>query len=102
MLSSPTNALYPMFDSNHKRKIKNDKIMRRRIELSTYTFDIFYRCRAENIPINTLSKIRFMSLTVDKLYKLHEALGHPRVTRMLHFVISKNLPFFVDGIKSMV
>ena len=43
-----------------------------------------------------------MSLTMDKLYELHEALGCPGVTRMLHFVKSKNLPFSVDDIKSMV
>ena len=43
-----------------------------------------------------------MSLTVDKLYELHEALGHPGVTRVLHFVKSKNLPFSVDDIKSMI
>ena len=36
------------------------------------------------------------------LYELYEALGHPGVTRMLHFVKSKSLPFSVDDIKSMV
>ena len=76
--------------------------MRWRIELSTYNFDIFYRCGAEIIPADTFSRIRCMSLTVDKLYELHEALGHPGVTRMLHFVKSKNLPFSVDDIKSMI
>ena len=76
--------------------------MRWRIELSTYNFDIFDRCGAENIPANTFSRIRCMSLTVDKFYELHKALGHPDVTRMLHFVKSKNLPFSVDDIKSMV
>ena len=83
-----------MFDSKHRGKIKNDKIMRWRIELSTYNFDIFYRCGAENIPADTFSRIRCMSLTVDKLYELHEALGHPGVTRMLHFVKSKKSALF--------
>ena len=44
-----------MLDSKHRSKIKNDKIMRWRIELSTYNFDIFYRCGAENIPADTFS-----------------------------------------------
>ena len=87
---------------HHDKNLKNDKIMRWRIELITYNCDIFYRCGAENIPADTFSRIRCMSLTVDKLYELHEALGHPGVTRMLHFVKSKNLPFSVDEIKSMV
>ena len=78
-----------MFDSKHRGKIKNDKIIRWRIQLSTYNFDILYRCGAENILADTFSRIRCMSLTVDKLYELHEALGHPGVTRMLHFVKSK-------------
>ena len=39
---------------------------------------------------------------MDKLYELHQALGHPGVTRMLHFVKSKNLSFSLDDIKSIV
>ena len=73
-----------------------------RIKSSTCNFDIFYRCRDKNIPADTLSWIKCTSLTVDKLEKLHEALGHPGVTCMLHFVKPKNLPFSVDDIKSIV
>ena len=74
--------------------------MQCRIELSTYNFDIFYRCEVENIPADTFSRIMCMSLTMDELYELHEALGHPGVIRMLHFVKSKNLSFSVDDINS--
>ena len=59
-----------MFEAKHKSKIKNDKIQRWRIELSTYNFDIVYRCGAENVLADTLSRIRCMSLTVNKLYEL--------------------------------
>ena len=46
-----------MFDSKQRGKIKNDKIMRWRLELSTYSFDINYRCGKENMPADTLSRI---------------------------------------------
>ena len=88
-----------MFDSKHKGKIKNDKIQRWRIELSTYNFDIVYRCGAENVPADTLSRIKCMNMSINKLYGLHDALCYPGVTRMMHFVRARNLPFSVDEIK---
>ena len=90
-----------MFEAKHKSKIKNDKIQRWRIELSTYNFDIVYRCGAENVPADTLSRIRCMSLTVNKLYELHNALCHPGISRMMHFVRARNLPFSVEDVKKM-
>ena len=73
-----------MFNTKHSGKIKNDKIMRWRIELSTYDFDIFYRCGEENIPADSLSS------------DLHNSLCHPGVTRLAHFVKQLNLPFSLD------
>ena len=90
-----------MFEAKHKSKIKNDKIQRWRIELSTYSFDIVYRCGVENVPADTLSRIRCMSLTVYKLYELHNALCHPGISRMMHFVHARNLPFSVEDVKKM-
>ena len=37
----------------------------------------------------------------DSLFKLHEALCHPGVTRLNHFVRTKNLPYSLDEIKKM-
>jgi transposase InsO family protein len=42
-----------------------------------------------------------MSLSVDKLAELHQSLCHPGVTRMAHFVKSRNLPFSIEEIKRM-
>ena len=42
-----------MFDQRHKGKIKNDKIMRWRVELSCYSFDIIYHPGKKNIPPDT-------------------------------------------------
>ena len=90
-----------MFDTKRHSKIKNDKVMRWRIELSMYDFDIIYRAGEENIPADALSRVKSMSLTLDKLHELHESLCHPGVARMTHFVKSRNLPFSVDDVKRM-
>ena len=80
---------------------KHFKVMRWRIELSMYDFDIIYQAGEENIPADALSRVKSMSLTLDKLYELHESLCHPGVARMTHFVKSRNLPFSVDDVKRM-
>ena len=68
-----------MFDTKHHSKIKNDKVMRWRIELSMYNFDIIYLAGEENIPADALSRVKSMSLTIDEL---HRSLCHPGVTRI--------------------
>ena len=45
-----------MFSKTHKSKIKNDKLLRWRTELSPYRFDIVYRPGKKNIPADTLSR----------------------------------------------
>ena len=91
-----------MFNTKHSGKIKNDKIMSWRIELSTFDFDIIYRCGEENIPADALSRIKCLSLTVDKLRYLHEYLCHPGEMRMAHFVKVRNLPFSLDQIRQVI
>ena len=56
-----------MFDTKRRSKIKDDKIMRWRLELYMFDFDIIYRAGEENIPADTLSRVRAMSLTLDNL-----------------------------------
>ncbi len=82
-----------MFDTKRQSKIKNDKVMRWRIELSMYDFAIVYRAGEENIPADALSRVKIMSLTIDKLYELHKSLCHPGMDRMAYFVKSRIYPF---------
>ena len=116
-----------MFNTNHKGKIKNEKIMRWRMELMCYHFDIKYRPGSENIPADTLSRpcntmfnanapifdpcdfsshsINSISSSVysniDKLKELHISLSHPGVTRMYHFVKNRNLPFSIEDVRKI-
>ena len=49
----------------------------------------------------TLSRAKCTMATEDSLFKLHEALCHLGVTRLNHFVRTKNLPYSLDEIKKM-
>ena len=48
-LVSDQKSVSYMFNTKQQGKIKNDKIMRWRIELSTFDFGIVYCCGEENI-----------------------------------------------------
>ena len=87
---------------SHASKIKNDKIQRWRIQLSNYKFDIRYRPGTQNIVADVLSRQVCGAIIDDRLKQLHQALCHPGVTRLTHWVRSKNLSFTSDDVKRVV
>ena len=91
-----------MFNKKLKGKIKNDKIMRWRIDLSCYSFDIEYKPGNENVVPDTLSRLICAIPSKNTLYKVHDALCHPGVVRLSHFVRAKSLPYSMDEIKRVV
>ncbi|XP_063625652.1 uncharacterized protein LOC134797361 [Cydia splendana] len=90
-----------MFDKKHTSKIKNEKIQRWRLELSPYKYDIVYRPGTQNHVADALSRVCAIVDTPAKLQSLHEALCHPGVTRMAHWVRSKNLAYSIEEIRNM-
>ena len=89
-----------MFDKQHKGKIKNDKIMRWKLELSCYSFDIIYRPGKDNFPADTLSQSSCATSSRETaLEDLHDALCHPGITRLWHLIRSKNLPYSLEEVK---
>ena len=87
MLITDQHSVAFMFNSKAAGKIKNDKIVRWRLELSCYHYDIAYRPGTENISADAFSCVCMCGATsVDKLRELHENLCHPGVSRMAHFV----------------
>ena len=92
-----------MFDQQHKGKIKNEKIMRWRMEMLCYSFDIIYKPGLDNVPPDMFSRncLNVCSVTHSpaELKQLHESLCHPGVTRMAHFIKIRNLPFTIDEIR---
>ncbi|XP_059819975.1 uncharacterized protein LOC132391153 [Hypanus sabinus] len=91
-----------MFSYQQRGKIKNDKILRWRIELSTYNYDILYRPGRLNEPPDALSRGACASAQLDQLYALHAQLCHPGVTRFYHFVKPWNLPYSLEDIRTMI
>ena len=51
LIKTDQRSVAYMFNTKQRGKIKNDKIMHWRIELSCYNFDIGYRPGAENIAL---------------------------------------------------
>ena len=91
-----------MYDRSLKTKIKNDKIQRWRLELSSYSFECVYRPGEENVAADALSRAFCSALTSNKsLLEIHDSLCHPGITRMYHYVKSKNLPYSLEDIKQM-
>ena len=95
-------AVSYMFSTCLKGKIKNHKIMRWRMELLPFSFDIQHRPGSENVAADALSRgnCRAVMHATD-LRSLHDALIHPGVQRMLHFVRSRNLPYSIEEVRKM-
>ena len=89
-----------MYDNRRRSKIKNDKIGRWRVDLSEYKFDIIYRPGKDNVAADTFSRIAAVGHPLGELKNIHEQLCHPGVTRLSHFVRSKNLPFTMEDVKA--
>ena len=88
-----------MFDNRRKSKIKNDKIARWRVELSQYKFEISYRPGPENVVADTFSRVASVGHPLQDLHELHEQLCHPGVSRLSHFVRSRNLPYTQENVR---
>ena len=90
-----------MFNPCHSSKIKNDKILRWRLELCEYQYDIKYRPGSDNVPCDTLSRVCSVASPSgsNSLEEIHASLCHPGVTRLYHFVKVKNLPYSLDDVK---
>ena len=91
-----------MFDNSNKGKIKNEKIQRWRIELSDFRYDIVYRPGKCNHVADTLSRSFCGAVSQISLKDLHDSLCHPGITRMMHFVRCRNLPFSLADVKQTI
>ena len=89
-----------MFDQKASTKVKNNKILRWRLELSEYHFDIQYRPGKENLSADTMSRVCSSVMKLPSLERIHADLCHPGISRLHQFVKIKNLPFSVQDVKS--
>ena len=93
-----------IFDLKHPSKVKNDKIQPWRLELPSYDFSAIYRPANKNNAIDTFSQAISSSVVSasGSLKSLHDSLCHPGITRMWHYVNTKNLPYSFEEVKTMV
>ena len=82
-------------------KINNYEIQGWRLALASYSNTIHYRPGRQNVGPDTLTRATCASMTnsSSRLSDIHDQLCHPRVTRLLHLVRIKNLPYSTDDIK---
>jgi len=97
-----------MLDLKHSSKVKNDKIQRWRLELSSFDYTTIYKPGIYNSAPDTLSRSVSASIScatttsLNSLKSLHESLCHPRITRLMHYVKTKNLPYCLEEVKRVV
>lgn len=91
-----------MFNNRRSGKIKNEKIQRWRLELSCYMFDISYRPGKENGIADTMSRLCASIQGKPNLQEIHKKLCHPGVTRFYHWIKTKNLPYSIEEVRSVV
>ncbi|CAB4035659.1 retrovirus-related Pol poly from transposon [Paramuricea clavata] len=90
-----------MFDSRKRTKIKNNKIQAWRLELGSFSYTVEYRPGKDNVAPDSFTRAFSASMSSNNLEEIHIGLCHPGVTRMLHFVKSKNLPYSTEEVKKV-
>ena len=70
--------------------------------MSAYSFDVVYRPGKFNAAADTLSRTQCNNVTpILPLKTIHERLGHPGTTRLLHYIKTKNLPYSVEEVREV-
>ena len=98
-LVTDQQAVAFVFDKKGRGRSKNDKILRWRIELSTYSYDVKYRPGSQNLAADALSRCNSVTVNKISLSDIHTFLCHPGVTRLLHYAKSRNLPYSTEDVR---
>ena len=101
-LINDQRAVSFLFNPQRLGKIKNTKIQLWRTELGNFDCNIVHRPGKQNIVPDTLSRVCSVMYNGLNLVEIHKVLRHPGVTRLSHFVKTKNLPFSVEDVKKPV
>ena len=90
-----------MLDPKRLGKIKNTKLQLWRAEFGNFDYQIEHRPGKLNVVADALSRVPSIASFYLDLAKIHQQLGHPGVSRLSHFVRSKNLPFSTEDVKKV-
>ena len=91
-----------MFNKKHSNSIKNNKLQRWRMELAPLNYTIVFRSGDENQAADALSRPLCGAIDDVSLYDVHHSIGHPGITRTVHFVRSRNLPYSPEDVKRVI
>ena len=72
-----------------------------RSELSQYHYEIQYKPGKDHVAPDTLSHMCSAVEPKDKLFQLHESLGHPGYARLYNFIWATNLPYTSEETKQV-
>ena len=92
-LVTDRRAVSFMLDPKGLAKIKNTKLQLSPAEWDNFDYYIEHRPGKLNVVAYALSRVASIASFYLDLAKIHQQLGHPGVSRLSHFVRSKNLPF---------
>ena len=94
------NALwYSCWIAEKSPKVKKNKIQAWTFELASFCYTVKHRPGNDNVAPDSFTRAFLSAIPAYDLDDIHKALCHPGVTRMLHFVWSKNLPYSTDDVK---
>jgi len=91
-----------MCSGENRGKIKNDEVLRWRMELHEFDFDIVYRSGKLNSAPDALSRVYCANMNGTTLHDIHASLCHPGIPHLHHFVRAKNLPYSVEDVRQTV
>ena len=77
------------------------KIQTWRAELGNFDYEIQHRPGKENCAPDALSRLSFVIGPKIELLEIHEQLGHPGISRLSHFIRTKNLPYSTEDVKKV-
>ena len=66
-----------------------------------FSYKVIHRPGSENVAPDALSRVCSIIGQPGDLRGLHESLGYPGVSRLWHFVRSKNLPYLIDEVRNV-
>jgi len=98
-LKTDQRSVVYMFDNRKRTKIRNNKIQGWRLELASFSYTVEHRPGKDNVAPDSFTRAYTSSMSTPSLAEIHNALCHPGVTRLLHYIRSKNLPYSTDDIK---
>jgi len=81
-----------IFDRKPRNKVKNAKILRWRMDLAEYNFNIKYRPRKANVVADALSRVGVITKDQGNLIQtIHESMGHPGIKRLTEYIKARDL-----------